>query len=129
MDDNHNNLYPPSPDPKEKPKKSWVVPMLIGIIIGILLVTVTTLVLVLPDEGSSDHEKSADNQSEDSIPTQDNEAPRTTTNSINVDVTTQVTDVVDKVSPGVVGVTNIQLRADFWQQKDGNEQGTGYGEM
>src|SRR5699024_7901371 len=47
--------------------------------------------------------------------------------SVNVDVTTQVTEVVDKVSPGVVGVTNIQLRSDFWQQEDGNEQGTGSG--
>ncbi|HLQ98026.1 MAG TPA: trypsin-like peptidase domain-containing protein [Candidatus Dormibacteraeota bacterium] len=127
MDDNHSNLYPPSPYPKKKPKKSWVVPMLIGIIIGILLVTVTTLVFVLPDAETLDHDQSGENQPEEPIPTQENDTPRTTTSSVNVDVTTQVTDVVEKVSPGVVGVTNIQLRADFWQQQDGNEQGTGSG--
>src|SRR5699024_1060651 len=49
------------------------------------------------------------------------------TNHVNVDVTSQITEVVDKVSPAVVGVTNIQLQADFWQQQDGNEAGTGSG--
>lgn len=127
MDDNNSNLYSPSPYPKKKPKKSWVVPMLLGIIIGILLVTVTTLVFVLSDGEISDHDKSADNEPENPNSSQDIDTPKTTTNSINVDVTTQVTDVVEKVSPGVVGVTNIQLQADFWQQQDGNEQGTGSG--
>src|SRR5699024_12784417 len=104
MDDNHSNLYPPSPYPKKKPKKSWVVPMLIGIIIGILLVTVTTLVFVLPDAETLDHDQSGENQPEEPIPTQENDTPRTTTSSVNVDVTPQLTDVVEKVTTGDGGV-------------------------
>lgn len=125
--DEHNNLYSPSQVPKEKRKKSWAVPMLLGIIIGILLVTVTTLVFVLPVDEVLDLDESENHQQEKSISEQDDNSTTTTTNSIKVDVTTQVTEVVEKVSPGVVGVTNIQLRADFWQQQDGNEQGTGSG--
>lgn len=126
MDDN-NNLYPPSPYPKEKRKKSWAIPMLIGIIIGILLVTVTTLVFVLPVDEVLDHNDSGNHQQEDSVVDEDKGHSTAVNDFINVDVTTQVTEVVEKVSPGVVGVTNIQLRADFWQQQDGNEQGTGSG--
>lgn len=126
--DDHNNLYPP-PYPKKKPKKSWVVPMLLGIIIGILLVTVTTLVFVLPVEETLEQDRSTDpdQQSQESNSTQESGTENITTHSMNVDVTSQVTDVVEKVSPGVVGVTNIQLQADFWRQQDGNEQGTGSG--
>ena len=123
MDDN-NNLYSPSPYRKEKRKKSWVIPMLLGIIIGILLVTVTTLVFVLPVDEALDTDRTVDYQTKP--PSQSNSST-ITTNPINVDVTTQVTEVVENVSPGVVGVTNIQLQADFWQQQDGNEQGTGSG--
>src|SRR5690625_1133328 len=125
MDDN-NNLYSPSPYPKQKKKKSWVVPMLLGVIIGILLVTVTTLAFVLPVEEVLDQGDTENHQPKK--PASEDDSPSTiTTNPVNVDVTTQVTEVVENVSPGVVGVTNIQLHADFWQQQDGNEQGTGSG--
>src|SRR5690625_3955988 len=126
MDDN-NNFYPPSPNPKEKRKKSWAIPMLLGIIIGILLVTVTTLIFVLPVDEVLDHDQPENHQQGESVSDKDDDHSTVLTDFINVDVTTQVTDVVEKVSPGVVGVTNIQLRADFWQQQDGNEQGTGSG--
>jgi len=126
MDDN-NNFYPPSPNPKEKRKKSWAIPMLLGIIIGILLVTVTTLIFVLPVDEVLDHDQPENHQQEESVSDKDDDRSTVLTDFINVDVTTQVTEVVEKVSPGVVGVTNIQLRADFWQQQDGNEQGTGSG--
>src|SRR5699024_6854638 len=46
---------------------------------------------------------------------------------ISVDVSTQITDIVEKVSPAVVGVTNIQRRVDFWQQGEASEAGTGSG--
>src|SRR5699024_8663868 len=44
-----------------------------------------------------------------------------------VDVSTQITDIVEEVSPAVVGVTNIQMRSDFWQQAETSEAGTGSG--
>jgi len=46
---------------------------------------------------------------------------------VSVDVSTQITDIVEEVSPAVVGVTNIQNRADFWQQGEASEAGTGSG--
>jgi len=43
-------------------------------------------------------------------------------------VSTQITEIVEEVSPAVVGVTNIQRRADFWQQGEtDSEAGTGSG--
>src|SRR5699024_7929592 len=47
--------------------------------------------------------------------------------TVRVDVSTQITDIVEEVSPAVVGVTNIQMRSDFWQQAETSEAGTGSG--
>src|SRR5699024_1553440 len=47
--------------------------------------------------------------------------------AVHVDVSTQITDIVEEVSPAVVGVTNIQMRSDFWQQAETSEAGTGSG--
>lgn len=48
--------------------------------------------------------------------------------TVNVDVNTQITDVVEKVSPAVVGVVNLQRQGDFWQQQqEDQEAGTGSG--
>ena len=124
MDDN-NNVYSPLPNPRGNKKRSWAIPMLLGVIIGILLVTVTTLVFVLPIEEVLDDNQPENKQQEE--PSFGEDSSNISTTSVNVDVTSQVTEVVEKVSPGVVGVTNIQLGADFWQQQDGNEQGTGSG--
>lgn len=46
---------------------------------------------------------------------------------ISVDVSSQITDIVDKVSAAIVGITNIQKRADFWSGDEINEAGTGSG--
>src|SRR5699024_12780236 len=36
---------------------------------------------------------------------------------VNVDITTQITDVVENVTPAVVGITNVQKRhEDFWRE-------------
>ncbi|SEO42365.1 serine protease Do [Amphibacillus marinus] len=46
---------------------------------------------------------------------------------VNVDISTQVTDIVDRVMPAVVGVENIQTqRANFWEQAT-YDGGTGSG--
>lgn len=97
-----------------KRKRTWIVPVLLGIVIGILLVS------LLRPAISSDNGGLLQNES-------DNQSGETSTKSVNVDVTTQVTDVVDKVSPAVVGVTNIQMHENFWQQQEGSPAGTGSG--
>src|SRR5699024_11795513 len=36
---------------------------------------------------------------------------------VNVDITTQITDVVENVTPAVVGITNVHKRPeDFWRE-------------
>src|SRR5699024_12521732 len=45
--------------------------------------------------------------------------------TILLTVSYQITDVVDNVSATIVGVTNIQKRADFWSGDEVNEAGTG----
>lgn len=116
----YDDGYRPYPD--EEKKRSWLVPMLLGIIIGILLVAVA-----LPSiQDSMDDEKSANNENDHQNKSDTGSNPGST-DYVNVDVTSQITKVVEEVAPAVVGVTNIQLQADFWQQQDGNEAGTGSG--
>ena len=49
------------------------------------------------------------------------------TTPISVDVSSQIIDVVEQVSSAIVGITNIQKRADFWSGDEINEAGTGSG--
>lgn len=49
--------------------------------------------------------------------------------SINVDITTQITKIVEEVTPAVVGITNVQTSDEFWRQENNQsaEAGTGSG--
>ncbi|HLQ83288.1 MAG TPA: trypsin-like peptidase domain-containing protein, partial [Pseudogracilibacillus sp.] len=49
--------------------------------------------------------------------------------SINVDITTQITEIVEEVTPAVVGITNVQTSDEFWRQENNQsaEAGTGSG--
>lgn len=49
------------------------------------------------------------------------------TTPISVDVSSQIIEVVEQVSSAIVGITNIQKRADFWSGDEINEAGTGSG--
>lgn len=103
--------------PANKKGGGWLVPIIIGLVVGALL-----MVVVYPNFTGN---KSVvnDNKSENGDVTNDNVARE----HVNVDVSTQITDVVEKVSSAVVGVTNIQRRADFWQEGEASEAGTGSG--
>src|SRR5690625_4882859 len=117
--DYDNNQYPPYPD--EERKRGWLIPLLLGIIIGVLIVTVA-LPAVVNDSNGGEQEKTKEKQE-----ARETAKKPTTVNQVNVDVTTQITEVVERVSPAVVGVTNIQMQADFWRQQQDNEAGTGSG--
>lgn len=106
--------------PAVEKKRSWLIPLLLGMIIGILIVTVAIPEVInsIKTEGSDQHDQ------ED---TELGNHKETKIDQVNYDVTTQITDVVKDVSSAVVGVTNIQLQEDFWQQQDGDEVGTGSG--
>ncbi|MDN7228529.1 trypsin-like peptidase domain-containing protein [Planococcus liqunii] len=45
----------------------------------------------------------------------------------SVEITTDVTDAVEKAADAVVGVTNLQAANDFWSQGQGQEQAVGTG--
>lgn len=122
MDYGDGNQYPS--EPKRRKKSNWITPILLGVIIGILLVTVampaildTNLMKEAEDEQQNADQPESDTEQED----------MTEDSVINVDINTQLTDIVEEVSPAVVGVTNIQLESDFWEQSGGSEAGTGSG--
>ncbi len=119
----YDQHYPPNPHRKKN--KPWLVPVLLGIIIGILLVVVAMPALIksniMPENfgmEQGNHMKVQHGSPHGSDLSQ----------AINVDVSTQITDIVEKVTPAVVGVINIQQNSDFWQQDtEDNEAGTGSG--
>lgn len=119
--------YPPNPSRNRRKKGGWLIPLLLGIIIGILLV-----VEVVPSVMTSDTVQKnfpTDNGTNEATiqSGQDNEYSATIPRAVTVDVSTQITDIVGEVSPAVVGVTNIQSKTDFWEQQENVEAGTGSG--
>ncbi|UJL46375.1 trypsin-like peptidase domain-containing protein [Virgibacillus sp. NKC19-16] len=126
----YNRNYPPNPHRNSKKKRGWLVPAMLGVIIGILLVVVALPALsnsnFLPDQWAGQADNNNNSNDEANIQTYD-EGNNVNT-SVNVDVSTQITEVVEEVTPAVVGVINIQRQGDFWQQQEESSQaGTGSG--
>ncbi|MBB6454453.1 serine protease Do [Salirhabdus euzebyi] len=105
--------------PQANPKKrSWFLPTAVGVIIGALIVFLALPSLIkanlLPYEMQNQNE----------LTQQGNDSPLPT-QTVNVNIQTQVTDVVEMVSDAVVGVVNVR-GSDFWIQQD-EDAGTGSG--
>ena len=86
---------------------------LAGVLVGALLVwfLIPSVVTNLPSGGET---KSSETKQQ--------------TQQLSVDVTTDVTDAVEKASSAVVGITNIQSVTNFWSQSEATEGvGTGSG--
>jgi len=95
--------------------------LLLGVLIGIVPV-----IEVIP--AFTDSNAATDEEDNATIETNENAENGTTNQSITVDVSTQITDVVEEVTPAVVGITNLQQHTDFWnQQQEGVQAGTGSG--
>ncbi|MEN1966562.1 trypsin-like peptidase domain-containing protein [Lentibacillus sp. N15] len=114
-----------SPNRNNK-KRRWA-PILLGVVIGIIVVIAAMPTLMrtgfMPDTWTEQAEQPNDSGLE---PAPNDGAVES--RNVNVDVTTQLTDIVEKVSPAVVGVSNIQRQGDFWdQQGEESEAGTGSG--
>ena len=104
--------------PNRKRRSNWILPLIIGLVVGALFVYFSKSDVTNTDGG----ETTTNNEQVES----GSNNQQGTTNYLSVDVTTQITEVVDQVSPAVVGITNIQQRADFGQQED-REAGSGSG--
>ncbi|WP_133580948.1 S1C family serine protease [Aureibacillus halotolerans] len=95
----------------------------LGVIIGAVIVLVAMPMLV-----QSGWLNGADQSASTSLPGEDGtvETGPNETRNVKVDVTTNVTDIVEKVQHAVVGVVNIQ-GGNFWQSDTEMEAGTGSG--
>src|SRR5699024_5741702 len=109
---------PPSQPPQKK-KGGWISPIVIALGVGLLLFLVISLNLFGKNAALDDKENGDNNTGA----TEENIRKE----AVQVDVSTQITDIVEEVSPAVVGVTNFQMRSDFWQQSESSEAGTGSG--
>lgn len=109
----------------EPPKKrgNWILPIIIGVVVGALLM------LVIYPSLSGNNVVLKENEDDNTEETQnDEESSNKVEQQVSIEVSTQITEIVEEVSPAVVGVTNIQRRADFWQQGEtDSEAGTGSG--
>ncbi|MDY0404148.1 trypsin-like peptidase domain-containing protein [Virgibacillus sp. 179-BFC.A HS] len=115
----YDEQYPK--EPKKRKRKSWLVPVLLGIIIGILLV-----VVALPAVENSRLFNGNDTATESENPINRDNGERVT--NVKVNISSQITDVVSQVSPAVVGVTNFQNQANFWEPNNKpSEAATGSG--
>jgi len=109
---------PPSQPPQKK-KGGWILPIVIALGVGLLLFLVISPNLFGKNAALDDKENGDNNTGA----TEENIRKE----AVQVDVSTQITDIVEEVSPAVVGVTNFQMRSDFWQQAETSEAGTGSG--
>ncbi|WP_067727806.1 S1C family serine protease [Oceanobacillus damuensis] len=102
-----------------KQRRPWLIPLITGVVLGALLV-----LIVLPELFNMGGDTATQ---EENTEVQSNTDDRSINQTMQVDVSTQITEVVEEVTPSVVGITNIQRRSDFWQQQEGIEAGTGSG--
>lgn len=120
MDDRRNEQWTTTPlgeePPNRKPPKrrGGFLPALLGALVGGLVVW-----LVLSNTSSAPTGGVKD-KTDGSITQQEGR--------VAVDISTDITDVVDKVGSAVVGITNIQEVRDFWSSRTSvQEAGTGSG--
>ncbi len=99
-------------------------PTIVGGILGAVLVLLALPALVQTELLPYDMTIPED---ESGLVEDDQELTGGTTKNVQLDVNTQITDVVEKVTPSVVGVVNLQTRQDFWQQEGDSAQQAGVG--
>ncbi|MDX8045410.1 trypsin-like peptidase domain-containing protein [Gracilibacillus sp. S3-1-1] len=122
----YDDHYPSRQKPK---RKRWLMPFVIGIVLGAFLFAILLPSLVgnnlLPYQVVvGDHNQSANlNQSDN----RDNDTFFGDVDQIQVDISSKISEIVEDVSPAVVGVVNVQNQASFWQEREEVEQGTGSG--
>ncbi|MCD5325643.1 MULTISPECIES: S1C family serine protease [Pontibacillus] len=113
-----------TPSGNQHKRPGWIMPTVVGIILGAVLIMLALPALIqsnlLPYDLSSQENKQ--------VQADEGESNNTTTENVNLDVTTQVTEVVSDVQEAVVGVVKIRESSGLFQeQPSGGEAGTGSG--
>src|SRR5690554_8148867 len=117
----YTNQQPPSQPPNKK--SGWTMPIVIALIVAVLLILV-----IYPNlAGKNVAIEDPVDKSKDANDASDKTEEIIQKETVQLDVSTQITDIVETVSPSAVGVTNIQMRSNSWQQGEGNESATGSG--
>ena len=111
-----NKDFPPNPHRKQR--ISWSLILTIIVFTGLLVVA-----NIFPETNTSPNHVT--NEKVQNQP--NNDVGNIINTSVQVDVSTQITDVVEEVTPAVVGVTNIQQETNYWHQSGEIEAGTGSG--
>lgn len=109
---------------QKQQRRRWVMPTIVGGILGAVLVLLALPALVQTELLPYDMTIPED---ESGLVEDDQELTGGKTKNVELDVNTQITDVVEKVTPSVVGVVNLQTRQDFWQQEGDSAQQAGVG--
>ncbi|WP_193063746.1 S1C family serine protease [Oceanobacillus oncorhynchi] len=112
----------PQPGSDKKNKGKWLIPLLLGIIIGGILVLLINPDF-LRDENTAQISPAGEeenNENADSNGVLEDQP-------MQVDVSTQLTEIIEQVTPAVVGITNIQQNVSWGAEADGIEAGTGSG--
>lgn len=105
----YDQHYPPNPHRRRK--NNWL-PILLGVAIGVLVMVIAVPRIQEMGQEDNNHTNMVNNTKEQLV---------------SLDISTRITEVVEVVSPTVVGITNLQHKADFWEQQQESEAGTGSG--
>ncbi|QHE54409.1 S1C family serine protease [Pontibacillus sp. HMF3514] len=111
-------------------RPGWIMPTVVGLILGAVLIILALPALIqsniLPYDITTPDETNDQVQADEDENQNDNDTT-TETQDVNVDVTTQVTKVVDDVQETVVGVINIRRGSSNFFESQSAQQGTGSG--
>ncbi|MDC3415062.1 S1C family serine protease [Terrihalobacillus insolitus] len=117
-DDHHNQKR------RKNKRTGWLLPSIIGGIVGAVM-----MLLLLPSFNQSDLSPFGSTEQQGNADDEQNDVAgnNPSTKNMNVNITTQITDVVEQVAPAVVGVVSIQQQSNFWGQQESGQGGTGSG--
>ncbi|MFG6146808.1 S1C family serine protease [Halobacillus sp. B23F22_1] len=107
---------------QQKKSRRFMMPTLVGIILGAVLVLLALPALV--QTNLLPYSITTPNDENESI---DNEGTGISSEKVELDVNTQITEVVEEVTPSVVGVVNMQSQSNFWDENPNGSEEAGVG--
>lgn len=119
----YDGHYPTRP---KKKQLNWLMPFIVGIVLGAFLFAALLPYLVNNRILPYQIVIGENSTQEESVTTPEGSTPSEVRN-VQVDISSNLSEIVEEVSPAVVGVANIREQFNLWQQEETGEQGTGSG--